>query len=123
MITGAHSVIFSKDAEADRAFLRDELGLSGIDAGEGWLIFALPPAEVAVHPSRRNDVHEFYLMANDIRRLAASLKRRGVACSPVEDRGWGLLTRVTLPGGGSLGIYQARHARPRARGGRKRARK
>ncbi len=123
MITGAHSIIYSKDAEADRAFLRDVLGFPHVDAGDGWLIFALPPAEVAVHPARRNDVHEFYLMTDDVRRLATSLKRRGIECSRVEDRGWGVLTRVTLPGGGSLGIYQPRHARPRARNSRKSARK
>ena len=114
MIIGAHSVIFSTDPEADRAFLRDVLELPNVDVGEGWLIFGLPPAEVAVHPSEKNDVHELYLMCDDVAALVAEMSRRGVACAPVKDLGWGLLTRVTLPGGGALGIYQPRHARPEA---------
>ncbi len=114
MITGAHSVIFSTDPEADRAFLRDVLGLPHVDAGEGWLIFGLPPAEVAVHPSEKNDVHEFYLMCDDVEALVAEMSARDVACGPVEELAWGLLTHLTLPGGGSLGVYQPRHARPEA---------
>ncbi len=113
MIIGAHSIIYSRSPEADRAFLRDVLDLSGLDVGDGWLIFALPPSEVAVHPSDENDVHEFYLMCDDMAALLAAMKRRGVACSPVENQIWGLLTHVTLPGGGRLGIYEPRHARPR----------
>jgi hypothetical protein len=112
-ITGAHSIIYSTDAVADRAFLRDVLGLPSVDAGAGWLIFGLPPAEVAVHPSRKNDVHELYLMCDDVEALVAGMKAHGVACSAVEDRGWGRLTEVSLPGGGRLGIYQPAHARPR----------
>lgn len=112
MISGAHSIIYSTNADADRAFLRDVLGLPHVDAGEGWLIFGLPPAEVAVHPSDENDVHEFYLMCADVRALVEDIKRRKVSCTPVEDRGWGLLTYVTLPGGGKLGVYEARHLRP-----------
>ena len=122
MIVGAHSIIYSRDADRDRAFLRDVLGLSSVDAGDGWLIFALPPAEVAVHPSEENDVHEFYLLSDDIARLRAAMRKRGLACSPVQDRGWGLLTHVTLPGGGRLGIYEPRHARPRAVAARARRR-
>jgi hypothetical protein len=114
MINGAHSILYSKDPEADRAFLRDVLGLPHVDVGDGWLIFGLPPAEVAIHPSRKNDVHVFYLMCEDVKRLVAAMKRRRIACSPVEDRGWGLLTQITLPGGGRLGVYQPRHARPKA---------
>jgi hypothetical protein len=114
MIIGAHSVIYSTNPEADRAFLRDVLRLPHVDVGGGWLIFGLPPAEVAVHPSGRNDVHEFYLMCADVGAFVARMKERHVACGPVEDRGWGLLTHLTLPGGGKLGIYQPRHARPRA---------
>ena len=114
MIIGAHSIIYSKNPEADRAFLRDVLKLPNVDAGDGWLIFGLPPAEVAVHPSGKNDVHEFYLMCDDVDALIAAMKERDVTCSPVENQGWGLLTRVTLPGGGKLGIYQPRHARPKA---------
>ncbi len=112
MIIGAHSLIYSKDPEADRAFLRDVLHLPDIDAGEGWLIFGLPPAEVAVHPSDRNDVHEFYLMCDDVDELVAGLKKRKIEFTPIQDRGWGLLTQVALPGGGRLGIYEPRHARP-----------
>ena len=114
MLTGAHSIIYSKRPEADRAFLRDVLGLPHVDVGEGWLIFGLPPAEVAVHPSGENDVHEFYLMCEDVEELVTRLKARRVACAPVRDLGWGLLTQVTLPGGGKLGIYQPRHARPKS---------
>jgi hypothetical protein len=80
--------------------------------GDGWLIFGLPPAEVAVHPSSNNDVHEFYLMCEDIGALVGEMQRQGIACSAVENLGWGLRTEVTLPGGGKLGIYQPRHARP-----------
>lgn len=111
-ITGAHAIIYSTDAGRDRAFLRDVLGLQSVDAGEGWLIFALPPAEVAIHPGDRNDVHELYLLTDDIEGLIARLRERGVGCAASEDRGWGLLTKVTLPGGGTLGIYEPRHARP-----------
>jgi len=113
MIIGAHSIIYSEQPDADRAFFRDVLGLPSIDVGEGWLIFGLPPAEVAVHPSDRNDVHELYLMCSDIRALTAAMRKRGIECGEVEDRGWGLLTQLTLPGGGKLGIYQPRHARPK----------
>jgi hypothetical protein len=112
MIIGAHSILQSKDPEADRAFLRDVVGLPNVDVGGGWLIFGLPPAEVAVHPSDRNDVHEFYLMCDDVEALVADMKRRGVDCEPVSSQGWGLLTHLTLPGGGKLGLYQPRHARP-----------
>ena len=112
MIIGAHSIIYSKKPEADRAFFRDVLGLPNVDAGDGWLIFGLPPAEVAVHPSDRNDVHAFYLMCDDIQDLTATMKASGIKCGKVEDQGWGLSTQVTLPGGGMLGIYQPRHARP-----------
>ena len=113
MITGAHSIIYSKDPDADRALLRDVLGLPHVDVGDGWLIFGLPPAEVAVHPSDENDVHEFYLMTDDVQALSAELKKRGVACAPARSLGWGLLTQIPLPGGGRIGVYQPRHARPR----------
>src|SRR5687768_10246629 len=114
MIIGAHSIVYSKDPEADRAFLRDVLELPNVDVGGGWLIFGLPPAEVAVHPSGKNDVHEFYLMCDDVKAFVAELKARGVACGPLQDMGWGTLTQVMLPGGGKLGVYQPRHARPKA---------
>lgn len=112
MITGAHSIIYSKNPEADRAFLRDVLKFPSVDVGHGWLIFGLPPAEVAVHPGEKNDVHEFYLMCDDVEALIAEMAARAVECSPVQNQGWGLLTQLTLPGGGKLGIYQPRHARP-----------
>ena len=113
MITGAHLLIYSTDPEADRAFLRDVLGLPHVDVGGGWLIFALPPAEVAVHPSDTNDVHEFYLICDDVEAFIAEMKDRGVECGPVQKPTWGMLTDVRLPGGGKLGVYQPRHARPK----------
>ena len=112
MIIGAHSILYSRDAEADRAFLRDVLAFPSVDVGQGWLIFGLPPSEVAVHPGDENDVHQLYLLCDDVAGFVAGLGKRGVACGPVLDRGWGLLTEMTLPGGGKLGVYQPRHARP-----------
>jgi hypothetical protein len=114
MIAGAHSIIYSTDAEADRKFLRVVLKLTNVDVGHGWLIFGLPPAEVAVHPSEKNDVHEFYLMCDDIEAFIAEMANRGVACESVRDQRYGLFTQLTLPGGGKLGMYQARHVRPKA---------
>jgi hypothetical protein len=116
MIIGAHSIIYSQRPEADRAFLRGVLKLPNVDAGGGWLIFGLPPAELAVHPSDENDVHELYLMCDDVESLVAAMNKRGITCGPVQNQGWGLLTQVTLPGGGKLGIYQPRHARPKPMG-------
>jgi hypothetical protein len=113
MIIGAHSIIYSVNSDADRAFLRDVLKLPSVDVGGGWLIFGLPPAEVAVHPGDANDGHELYLMCDDIEAVIAEMTARKVACSPVQNLGWGLLTRLTLPGGGKLGVYQPRHARPK----------
>jgi hypothetical protein len=112
MIVGAHSVIYSTKPEADRGFLRDILKLTHVDVGGGWLIFGLPPAEVAVHSSDRNDVHEFYLMCQDIQAFVSAMAMQNIACEPIQNQGWGLLTRLTLPGGGKLGVYQPRHARP-----------
>jgi hypothetical protein len=114
MIIGAHSIIYSTNPDADRAFLRDVLKLTNVDVGGGWLIFGLPPAEVAVHPSDENDVHEFYLMCDDVQSLTAEMQKHDIVCSPVHEQDWGLLTQVTLPGGGKLGIYQPRHARPKS---------
>ncbi len=121
MIIGAHSIIYSTNPEADRAFLRDVLELSHVDVGGGWLIFGLPPAEVAIHPSDANNVHELYLMCSDVEALITKLKQLNVDCEPVQNPRWGLLTHVTLPGGGKLGIYQPRHERPPAMGIPKRA--
>ena len=112
MISGAHSIIYSINAEADRAFLRDVLKLPNVDVGEGWLIFGLPPAELAVHPSQKNDVHEFYFMCDDLAAFIAKLEEHHISCEPIQDQGYGLVTQLTLPGGGKLGVYQARHARP-----------
>jgi hypothetical protein len=113
MITGAHSIIYSRDPAADRAFFKDVLDLPSVDVGGGWLIFGLPPSEVAVHPSEQNDHHELYLICEDVNRFVAAMQQRGLTCAPVEDQRWGLLTHVTLPGGGRLGVYEPRHARPK----------
>jgi hypothetical protein len=112
MITGAHSIVYSTNPDADRAILRDVFNFTHVDVGGGWLIFGLPPGEVAVHPSDKNDVHELYLMCDDINAFVAEVGRHNLKCAPVQDEGWGLLTHMTLPGGGKLGIYQPRHARP-----------
>ncbi|MFK4088818.1 VOC family protein [Kribbella sp. NPDC020789] len=110
MINGAHVIIYSRDAEADRAFLKDVLGYPQVDAGHGWLIFKLPPAEVAVHPSGGAESHELYLMCDDIELTVAELTAQGVEfVRPAEDQGWGILTSIRLPGGGKLGLYQPRH--------------
>jgi hypothetical protein len=112
MIIGAHAIIYSTRPEADRAFLRDVLRFPHVDVGEGWLIFGLPPAEVAVHPSGTNGVHELYLMCDDVEALISTMKQAGIECAPAQSLGWGLRTHVTLPGGGKLGIYAPRHERP-----------
>lgn len=112
MITGAHSIIYSTNAGADRAFFRDVLRFPHADAGQGWLIFGLPPSEVAVHPADENDLHELYLMCDSIDGFIAEMKTYGVACSEVHEQPWGRLTQITLPGGGKLGVYEPRHARP-----------
>jgi len=112
VIIGAHSIIYSKNPDADRTFLRDVLDLPSVDVGGGWLIFGLPPAEVAVHPADKNSVHEFYLMCANVEAFVVAMKKHNVVCGPVENRSWGLLTQVSLPGGGELGVYQPRHARP-----------
>jgi hypothetical protein len=116
MIHGAHVIIHSRNAEADRAFFRDVLKYRFEDAGGGWLIFALPPAEVAVHPTEGDGKHELYLMCDDVRALVAEMNRQGIECSDVHELGWGALTRITLPGGGKLGIYQPKHPSPLASG-------
>jgi hypothetical protein len=123
MLIGAHAVIFSTNSDADRAFLGDILKLPSIDAGGGYVIFGLPPSEIAVHQHDKNDVHELYLMCADVEALIGELKSHNVSCGPVSDEGWGLLTRVTLPGGGKLGVYQPRHAQPVAMNAPKRVAK
>lgn len=113
MIIGAHSILYSSDPEADRAFLRDVLGMPNVDVGGGWLIFGLPPAELAVHPGD-NDVQELYLMCDDVAAFMADMNGRGIVCGPLHNQPWGALTHIVLPGGGKLGVYQPRHARPEA---------
>jgi predicted enzyme related to lactoylglutathione lyase len=113
MITGVHAVIFTRDAERDRAFFRDVLEFPSVDAGDGWLIFALPPAELAAHPADEGGQHELYLMCDDVDATVANLKARGVEVArPVSDEGFGLVTAIRLPGGGELGLYQPRHPSP-----------
>lgn len=120
MINGAHAIIYSKDAAADRAFFKDVLGLAHIDAGGGWLIFELPPAELAFHPKEAGKPgHEIYLLCDDIDAAVRELKGKAVAVEPrLYDEPWGRLAFIRLPGGGRLGIYQPRH--PRASGPRRR---
>ena len=113
MITGAHTVIFTPDPDAVRALFRDVLALPCVDAGDGWLIFALPPAEVAAHPADRPGSHELYLMCDDIEATVAELLGKGVEITrPVADEGWGRVTAIALPGGGELGLYEPRHPLP-----------
>ena len=116
MITGAHAIIYSTNPEADRNFLRDVIGLPHVDVGHGWLIFGLPPSEVAVHPAEANGAHALYFMCDDVEAFIAEIKTHQIACDAVQNQGWGLLTQVTLPGGGKLGVYQPRHARPEPMG-------
>jgi predicted enzyme related to lactoylglutathione lyase len=112
-ITGVHAILFSEDAEAVRAFLRDVLDLDSVDAGGGWLIFALPPAELAAHPSPDSGRHQLYLMCDDIEATVAELSGKGIEFTrPVSDEGWGLVTALTVPGGGELGLYEPRHPLP-----------
>lgn len=111
MIQAVHAVIHTKHVEQVRSFFRDVLEFPFVDAGHGWLIFALPPAELGVHPTESDDHHEIYLMCSDIHDVVAKLTSKGVEfLSPVTDQGWGLLARFRLPGGGPMGIYQPRHA-------------
>ena len=112
MINGAHSIIYSADPAADRAFFRDVLGLSNVDVGGGWLIFALPPSEVAVHPAEQSGRHELYLMVDDVNGFITKVASHGIVCTTPQDLRWGILTEMSLPGGGTIGVYQPRHARP-----------
>ena len=113
MITGAHAIIFSTEAEQARAFLRHVLGFDSVDAGGGWLIFALPPAELAVHPTDGAPKHELYLMCDDVHATVAELTAKGATFTqPVSDAGFGLMTALQIPGGGELGLYEPRHPSP-----------
>jgi catechol 2,3-dioxygenase-like lactoylglutathione lyase family enzyme len=109
MISGAHIIVYSEDADADRAFFRDVLGFKSVDAGHGWLIFALPPAEVAVHPAEGDEKHELYFMCDDLKAEIAALEKKNVKCSAVHNERWGSITQVSLPGGGKIGLYQPKH--------------
>ena len=113
MINGVHAIVFSPQAEQVRAFFADVLGLSSVDAGRGWLIFALPPAELAVHPADGDPRHELYLMCDDIEATLAELRGKGVEVArEITDQGWGLLAAIRLPDGGELPIYEPRHPSP-----------
>jgi catechol 2,3-dioxygenase-like lactoylglutathione lyase family enzyme len=113
VITGVHAIVFSPDAEKVRAFFGDVLGLSSADAGGGWLIFALPPAELAVHPADGESRHELYLMCDDIHATLAELRDKGVELArDVADQGWGLLAAIRLPDGSEFPIYEPRHPSP-----------
>jgi catechol 2,3-dioxygenase-like lactoylglutathione lyase family enzyme len=109
MISGAHVIVYSKNAEADRAFFRDVLGFKSVDAGHGWLIFALPQAEAAFHPSEENGVHELYFMCDSLKAEMDSLAKKGVKCSKVHEERWGSITKMQLPGGGKIGLYEPKH--------------
>jgi len=108
MINGAHIIVYSKDAESDRAFFRDVLNFHAVDAGHGWLIFALPAAESAFHPGE-NDRHELYFMCDDLKAEIESLKAKNVKCGAVKEERWGSVTAISLPGGGKVGLYQPKH--------------
>src|SRR5215469_8123167 len=112
MINGAHVVIYSKDPEADRAFFRDILKFPAVDAGHGWLIFALPTAESAFHPAEANGRHELYLMCDDLNSEMKGLRAKGVVCTDAVEARWGSITTIRLPSGGAIGLYEPKHARP-----------
>jgi hypothetical protein len=110
VINGAHVIVYSTDAEADRDFIQETLGFAGVDAGQGWMIFRLPPAEIAVHPTSGPPVHELYLMCDDIKKTLDDLASKGVQLAgEVSDEGWGLLASIKLPSGGTLPLYEPRH--------------
>ena len=111
MIIGAHVILYSTDEDADRAFFRDVLGFPSVDAGHGWLIFALPPAEAAIHPADA-PACDLYLMCDDLRAEMQALSVKGVECGAIGEARWGSVTRIRLPGGGEVGLYQPKHASP-----------
>ena len=112
MIFGAHVILYSTDAAADRVFFSEVLGIQSVDAGHGWLIFALPPAELALHPADDDPRNELYLMCTDLKAEIAALQGKGVSCSEVEEARWGSVSRIRLPGGGEIGLYQPNHPSP-----------
>ena len=112
LISGAHVMIFTRDEDADRAFLRDVLDVPCIDGGGGWLIYKLPPTEMGVHGSEQNDIHHLYFMTEDVDEAIARLAGKGVECGEPFTASWGRATSVPLPGGGKIGLYEPRHSRP-----------
>ena len=113
MIRGVHTILYSTNADADRCFFRDVLGLPSVDAGDGWLIFAPPPAEMGIHPSSGSS-HELYFMCDDITAFCEAMRDKGIEITSPEDQGWGILTRITLPSGAMLGVYQPKHPSPQS---------
>ena len=113
MINGAHVVVYSEDAEVDRAFFRDILGFTSVDAGNGWLIFGLPAAEAAFHPAETNDRHELYLMCDDLKTEMEGRRAKGIDCAGVVDARWGSITKIRLSSGGEIGLYEPKHPRPK----------
>ncbi len=112
LLAATHAIIYSTNPAADRAFFRAVLHLPHVDVGEGWLIFRLPPAEVAVHPADQSGRQELYLLCDDVETFIQEMAKRGISCTPIQSQAWGWLTQISLPGGGQLGVYQPRHARP-----------
>jgi catechol 2,3-dioxygenase-like lactoylglutathione lyase family enzyme len=112
VINGAHTVIYTENPDADRVFFRDILGFPSVDAGLGWLIFALPAAEAAFHPAEKSGRHELYLMCDNLETEMAVLRAKGVECAAVAQERWGSITKIRLPGGGEIGLYEPKHPRP-----------
>jgi hypothetical protein len=112
MITGAHSILYSSDPEADTAFFKNVLKFPNVDAGSGWLIFGLPPSEIAIHPANESGMQEFYLLCDDIQAFVKEMTAHHISCSAIQTQRWGLITQLTLPGGGKIGVYEPRHPRP-----------
>ncbi|MBA2248658.1 MAG: extradiol dioxygenase [Chitinophagaceae bacterium] len=112
MITGVHSLIYSTRPEKDRNFLLNILKLPNVDVGNGRLIFGLPPSEISIHSSTKNNIQEIYFMCEDINHFIKEMAKLKIMCSPIKDQGWGIISKLTLPGGGKISIYQPRHARP-----------
>lgn len=121
MIIGTHMMVQSADEAADKAFFRDILKLPHVDAGDGFLLFAIPPSEIAIHEGSGSS-HEMFLMCEDIEEFLAEMSEHGIAATPAQNQGWGILSQITLPGGGKLSVYQPQHERPEF-GGAKRARR
>jgi hypothetical protein len=113
MIAGTHVIIYSRNADADKEFFKNVLKLTNVNVGRGWLIFGLPPSELAVHPATKNGSHELYLMCDDIKSFVEEMSQHFISCSEPQDQGWGILTQLKLPGGGSLGVYEPKHKRPK----------